>query len=91
MIKRPKTVNIEIYGRANCSACSEALQFVQKHNLPFVYHDVTKVAVLAELKERLRSEPKTVPQIFIGRRLIGGRDQLVAMPLMMIQQMVGGG
>lgn len=80
---------IEVYGRENCPACEQAKAFLEKHDLPFVYRDVR--ASEADKAEMLRRNPeaKTVPQVFVGETLIGGRDQLVALPLSTLQQMIG--
>lgn len=79
---------IEIYGQAGCSFCFKAKAYATGHKLPFVYRDI---ADPNDRREMFARNPKatTVPQIFIGDTLIGGHDDLVAIPLPQLHQMIG--
>ena len=80
---------IEIYGQDGCSYCKKARLYAEGWRLPFVYRDITDTTDRAEMFRR-NPAARTVPQIFIGDRLIGGFDELVRIPLSQLQQMIGG-
>jgi glutaredoxin 3 len=84
-------MNVHVYGKVDCVHCTRAKEFLAKNSIPFVYYDTQQSHLtMEELVQRLGYYPKTVPQIFIGKRHVGGCDDLVALPLSLIQQMVGG-
>jgi glutaredoxin 3 len=69
----------EIYSKPNCPYCVKAKALLEKHNIP--YREISAVDEREVLIERVEAAigqpPKTVPQIFIDGRYIGGHDQLV--------------
>jgi len=70
---------LEIFGRPNCAWCDRAKELAAIQKAPFIYRDFTKdPGTLAELKRRAPGA-RTVPQIFIGERLIGGYTELAAL------------
>lgn len=72
MGEQPKVV---MYGTAYCSYCSAARMLLTKKNVDF--EDISvgdDRALRAEMEER--SGRRTVPQIFIDDRPIGGFDEL---------------
>lgn len=81
--------DITIYGQDRCYHCVRAKTHLQAANIPFTYRDIADPAEKAEMFRR-NPKAETVPQIFVGERLIGGADQLVALPLPELQQMIGG-
>lgn len=69
--------NVRVYTTTNCAYCVAAKAFLSKRGIPFEELDVTgdadkRVWLLEQTKQR------TVPQIFIGDRSIGGYTDLVA-------------
>lgn len=63
--------NIVIYSKDNCPYCSAAKSLLSEKGVTFTEHNLqTKPAELAELKAR--TGLRTVPQIFIDDKLIGG-------------------
>lgn len=70
--------NIRIYTTPICPYCARAKALLTDKGAPFEEVDVYMDA--AARKEMMtRSGRRTVPQIFIGERHIGGCDDLVAL------------
>jgi glutaredoxin len=69
---------VEIFGKPNCPWCDRAIALAAAQRLSVIYRDFTKeVGALSDLKQRVPGV-KTVPQIFIGDRHIGGYEQFAA-------------
>ncbi|MGN7678210.1 MAG: glutaredoxin 3 [Anaplasma sp.] len=67
-----------IYTKASCPYCTKAKALFNKKNVPFVEIDITDHPEgMSEMVER--SGNKTVPQIFIDGKSIGGCDDLYAL------------
>lgn len=79
---------IEIYGQTGCSYCERAMRFCEDNALPHVYRNIANRADRAEMFRR-NTHARTVPQIFIGERLIGGYDNLSGFSVPELQQMIG--
>lgn len=68
---------IEVYGKKDCKYCVAAKDFLEKNDLEYYYYDVgVNVYFLKMLKERLPGV-KTVPQIWIKDKHIGGYEDLL--------------
>ena len=71
-------MDILIYSKDNCPFCVRAKQLLTAKGLPFKEINLEgKEKELAELKAR--TGWRTVPQIFIDNKLIGGFTELAAM------------
>lgn len=70
---------ITIYGKKNCPHCKSAVEFCAKNDLVYEYHDVEEEGITSEfLVERAGvAGIRTVPQIFAGRKYVGGYTGLV--------------
>lgn len=69
---------IEIYGTRSCPWCDRAKNLCRDAGLAFDYHDITDdPALQAEFITRTNGA-RTVPQIFVGIRRIGGFTDLEA-------------
>ncbi|MCK6548059.1 glutathione S-transferase N-terminal domain-containing protein [Myxococcota bacterium] len=68
---------VEIYTRAFCVWCLRAKMTLRLRGVPFEEHDASTDEVRAWLVER--TGRKTVPQIFVDGRSIGGSDDLAAL------------
>jgi glutaredoxin 3 len=79
---------IEIYGQKGCGFCSRAVEFCQSAEYAFVYRDIADAQHRSEMFAR-NPQAKTVPQIFVGDTLVGGFDDLKALPTSQLQQMIG--
>ena len=70
-------MNVEIYGVVGCTYCKKAVEWCEDKNIETTYYDVTDTSELIdELIERI-GVVKTVPQIFINGKHIGGYEDLV--------------
>jgi len=78
MMKQKKEVHemYIIYGRKGCIYCSKAKELLDNLKIPYEYHDVVKdINQRNKLLEKI-SEVKTVPQIFLNDKHIGGYTEL---------------
>lgn len=69
---------ITIYSTAWCGYCQRAKRLLQEKNLAFTEIDVDDTPGMRE-EMMTRSGRRTVPQIFIGTRHVGGCDDLYAL------------
>ncbi len=73
------SIQIEIYTLEWCPYCRKAKSFFTSKNLSYTEYDIGKESAhKQEMQERTGGQ-KTVPQIFIGGRHIGGYDELIKM------------
>lgn len=70
-------MGVKIYTRAGCGYCARAMKLLLKKGISFEEIDVKSDAARARLAKRTGST--TVPQIFIGRKHVGGCDDLHAL------------
>ncbi len=75
MAEKPK---IEIYGTEFCGYCTAARMLLKKKGLDFVDILVSRDAAARTLMEQ-RSGRRSVPQIFVDDKAIGGFDDLYAL------------
>lgn len=68
-------MTIEIYTTLTCSYCTQAKQLLSKQGLAFTEINVGGDSIKS-LEMMRRSGRRTVPQIFMDGRAIGGYDQL---------------
>ncbi|MAE13912.1 glutaredoxin 3 [Candidatus Woesearchaeota archaeon] len=69
---------IEIYTKDFCPYCHAAKELLDRKGVSYTEYDVTNDPVkIKEMEER--SERRTVPEIFINDKLIGGFDDLNAL------------
>jgi glutaredoxin 3 len=69
---------IKIYTTETCPYCQRAKRLLQKKNVPYEEIDVSWDDD-ARMQLMERTGLRTVPQIFIGERHIGGSDELQAL------------
>ena len=69
---------IHIYTKSYCAYCHRAKELLKIKGVTFLDFDVTDNPEREE-EMRRRSGRRTVPQIFIGDRHIGGCDDLFAL------------
>jgi glutaredoxin 3 len=69
----------EIYSKPNCPYCVKAKYLLEKHG--YEIEEISAVDQREVLIERVEREtghsPKTVPQIWLDGKYVGGHDQLV--------------
>lgn len=70
---------VEIYTKALCGYCFRAKRLLESKGVDFMEYDITLGGPRrAEMLER-KPDARTVPQIFIGGKAIGGSDELAAL------------
>ncbi len=75
MSSRPEVV---IYAKPFCSYCVAAKSLLREKGVDFREIDVSRDPVMSDELAR-RTGRRTVPQIFIGERHVGGFDDLAAL------------
>lgn len=68
-----------MYKKPTCPYCVRAAQILKNHNIEFIEIDISQDSLA--LKEMLEKSGgrKTVPQIFLNGRHVGGCDDLEAL------------
>jgi len=72
-VSQPK---VEIYTKAWCGFCLRAKSLLEEKGVDFVEYDVTMGGPDKEEMLRRKPDARTVPQIFIDGKAIGGSDDL---------------
>ena len=67
---------VEIYSRSNCSYCVMAMNFFDQKGISYEVYSADNPDVFKEMLDR-NPAARTVPQIFIDDKLIGGYTDLV--------------
>ena len=70
------TKKVEIYSRSNCSYCVMAMNFFDSKGIKYDVYSADDPKVFEEMLER-NPQARTVPQIFIDDKLVGGYTDLV--------------
>lgn len=68
--------SVTIYTTRLCPYCSSAKMLLKRKNVAFAEIDVTGDAVARGVMMKRANGRRTVPQIFIGERHVGGCDDL---------------
>ena len=68
--------NIEVYSKENCAYCIRAKRLLESMQLQYVEKKIG-VDVTREQLLEVAPQARTVPQIIISGRVIGGYDDLV--------------
>ena len=70
-----------IYGKSQCPNCTNAKVFLQKNNINFEYKSIEDEAACTAFFERATKELggplRSVPQIWVGAKYVGGYFELV--------------
>ena len=70
-------MNIEIYTKDFCIWCDRAKSLLESKNLSFTEIDLSDDSLRSEFYSKLGEGVKTVPQIFMDNKRIGGFQELV--------------
>lgn len=70
---------VEVYTTTFCPFCTRAKSLLKRKGVPFVEIDVTENAALREKMVELSGGRRTVPEIFINGKIVGGYDELKAL------------
>ena len=69
-------MNIVVYSKNNCVWCDRAKNLLNSVNLSFDEIDLSDDTERSEFYKKIGEGVKTVPQIFIDGKSIGGCDEL---------------
>ena len=72
---------VEVYTTTYCPFCHRAKALLQSKGVPFDEIDVTDDPELRQKMVQLAGGRRTVPEIFINGRIIGGYDELRALDI----------
>lgn len=72
---------VEVYSTAYCPFCVRAKALLKSKGVAFTEIDVSHDSVLREKMVELAGGRRTVPEIFINGKIIGGYDELRALDL----------
>jgi glutaredoxin 3 len=70
---------VEVYTTTYCPFCVGAKALLDRKGVPFEEIDVTEDPALREKMVKRAGGRRTVPEIFIDGRIIGGYDELRAL------------
>jgi len=70
---------VELYTTSSCPFCVRAKSLLKSKGIPFVEIDVTDDAELRQKMVELSGGRRTVPEIFINGKIVGGYDELKAL------------
>ena len=66
-----------IYTRDLCGYCDLVKDEMKKRELPFTEYNIESHPTFKEELKKLNPKARTVPQIFVGGRLIGGYSEFM--------------
>jgi len=72
---------VEVYSTEYCPFCVRAKALLRNKGVAFTEIDVTNDPALREKMVQLAGGRRTVPEIFINGKIIGGFDELRALDL----------
>jgi glutaredoxin 3 len=70
---------VELYTTSSCPFCVRAKSLLKSKGVPFVEIDVTEDAELRQKMVELSGGRRTVPEIFINDKIVGGYEELKAL------------
>jgi glutaredoxin 3 len=76
---RYAVAKVEIYTTTYCPFCTRAKSLLKSKNIAFVEIDVTEDDALRTKMIELSGGRRSVPEIFINGKIIGGFDELKAL------------
>jgi glutaredoxin 3 len=79
MLMETSVAKVEVYTTAFCPFCTRAKSLLKSKGVPFVEIDVTEDAELRQKMVELSGGRRTVPEIFIDGKIVGGYDELKAL------------
>ncbi len=69
-------MKVEIYSKSNCPYCDMAKDFFNSKDIVFTSYNAENVDIFNKLMER-NPNARTMPQIFINNKLVGGYTDLI--------------
>jgi glutaredoxin 3 len=78
-LARYAVAKVEIYTTTYCPFCTRAKSLLKNKNIAFVEIDVTEDDALRAKMIELSGGRRSVPEIFINGKIVGGFDELKAL------------
>ena len=78
-LARYSVAKVEIYTTTYCPFCTRAKSLLKSKNIAFVEIDVTEDDALRAKMIELSGGRRSVPEIFINGKIVGGFDELKAL------------
>ena len=64
---------VMIYGKPDCPYCEMAVKFCEERDFAFTYIDIFATGMtVADLQKKVGQPVRTVRQIFVGKKHVGG-------------------
>ena len=73
------TANVEIYTKMFCGYCHRAKRLLDGKGVKYTEYDITMDNDKRDEMRSRKPDARTVPQIFIDDRAVGGSDDLAAL------------
>lgn len=70
---------VEIYTKMFCGFCHRAKRMLDEKGVEYTEYDISMDGAKRDEMQSRKPDARTVPQIFIDGRAIGGSDDLVAL------------
>ena len=67
-----------IYGKPGCGFCIKAKKLAESYGITYTYKDIVATPEFREELFKVHPKTKTVPQIWVNNRHIGGYQEFVA-------------
>jgi glutaredoxin 3 len=75
----PATPDVDIYTGTNCAPCARAKRLLADKGVQYRELNVEESDEVRAEMQRRSGGRRTVPQVFVGERHVGGFDDLVAL------------
>lgn len=75
----PTEPKVEIYTKFGCPYCVRAKRLLDEKGIDYAEYDITLGGEKADEMRARKPDARTVPQIFVGDRALGGSDDLAAL------------
>ncbi|APE28797.1 glutaredoxin 3 [Aurantiacibacter gangjinensis] len=73
------TPKVEIYTKAWCGFCTRAKRLLDSKGVEYTEYDITMDGAKRDEMVSRKPDARTVPQIFIDDKAVGGSDDLAAL------------
>lgn len=73
------TTHAEIFGTPTCTYCGMAKDLLTERAIPFTYHDIDSDGAAFDDLTRRIGRWRTVPQVFVDGKHVGGFNELQEM------------
>ena len=75
----PDSNDVVIYTKFGCPYCVRAKRLLDEKGVDYIEHDITMGGEKADEMRARKPDARTVPQVFVGDRALGGSDELATL------------